>query len=82
MYNHLDLAMYRDRNGRWTRNFYNASQLVAVEDALGRLTKFDWCGCGSLENIIDPLGRVPGLETGAWSCLVLVKDPDSDRGCY
>jgi YD repeat-containing protein len=27
-------------------------------DALGRVTHLEWCGCGSLESITDPLGRV------------------------
>jgi YD repeat-containing protein len=25
---------------------------------LGRVTNFGWCGCGGLESIVDPLGRV------------------------
>ena len=33
-------------------------RLTQVKDALGRITQLDWCGCGSLSGLIDPLGRV------------------------
>lgn len=60
VYDKLDLARSRDRKGRWTFMTYNPlRQLVEVEDAQGRVTRFDWCGCGSqLESLTDPMGRV------------------------
>ncbi len=33
-------------------------RLTDVYDNLGRHTQFTWCGCGSLESIIDPLSHV------------------------
>jgi len=32
-------------------------QLSDAEDALGRITHFEWCNCGSLESITDALNR-------------------------
>jgi YD repeat-containing protein len=60
VYDRLDLARSRDRKGRWTFMTYNPlRQLSEVEDAQGRVTRFDWCSCGSqLEGLTDPMGRV------------------------
>src|SRR6266566_7746429 len=58
MYDRLDLALHKDRRGHWERQFYNERRLLtAVADALGRVTSFDWCKCGSLASVSDPLGR-------------------------
>ena len=59
VYNKLDAVMMKDRRNQWTRTFYNAGrQPTAVADALGRVTHFDWCNCGALGSITDPLGRM------------------------
>jgi RHS repeat-associated protein len=63
VYNNLDLAATRDRLGRWTRKFYDPlRRVVAVIDPLWRTTQFQYCVCGALENLIDPLGN-----TTSWS---------------
>src|SRR6185295_435855 len=31
--------------------------LVRTDDALGRVTRFDWCECGGLSSVTDPMGR-------------------------
>jgi RHS repeat-associated protein len=57
-YQNLDPLFSRDRMGRWTVTIYNAlQQLTAIQDALGRITSFERCGCGALDSITDPLGR-------------------------
>ncbi|PYM13244.1 MAG: hypothetical protein DME18_09465 [Verrucomicrobia bacterium] len=57
-YNRLDPEVLRDRAGRETRLTYDSlRQLVSVQDALGRITHYDWCGCGGLDAVIDPPGR-------------------------
>jgi RHS repeat-associated protein len=57
-YNRLDLEEAKDRVGQVTRTFYDyRRKVVGVQDAQGRLTKYEWCSCGALEKIIDPLGR-------------------------
>ena len=59
VYNNLDAVMEKDRNGHWTAQAYDALRhLTDTYDNLGRHTQFSWCGCGSLESITDPLGRV------------------------
>ncbi len=58
-YNLLDAQVLRDRAGRETRLTYDSlRQLIAVEDPLGRIRRYDWCGCGGLSSIIDPMGRM------------------------
>ncbi len=58
VYKNLDRVMTKDRRGHWTRNIYDARrELTAVEDPAGRVTTFDWCTCGSLAGITDPLGQ-------------------------
>jgi len=60
VYDRLDLVRKKDRKGRWTLMAYNPlRQLVEVQDPQGRVTQFDWCGCGNqLEGLTDPMGRV------------------------
>ena len=63
VYNNLDLAAMRDRLGRWTRKFYDPlRRVVAIVDPLWRVTQFQYCTCGALENLIDPL-----QHTTSWS---------------
>jgi RHS repeat-associated protein len=59
VYDRLDAVHYRDRLGRWSHNVYDSlrRQNVAI-DALGRLTQYIWCSCGSLSEIIDPLKNI------------------------
>jgi YD repeat-containing protein len=58
-YNRLDPEVLRDRAGHETRLTHDSlRQLVTVEDPLGRITRYNWCGCGNLTSLIDPLGRV------------------------
>lgn len=57
-YDRLDPEVLRDRLGRETRLTRDSlRQIVSLEDALGRITRFEWCGCGGLGAVIDPLGR-------------------------
>lgn len=45
--------------GHWTTMSYNAlRQFSEVQDPAGRSTYFDWCNCGSLEQLTDPQGHV------------------------
>jgi len=57
-YDRLDAEWFRDRMGRWSRTYHDAVRhVIATQDPLDRLTQFVWCGCGSLEAIIDPAGN-------------------------
>lgn len=58
-YNRLDRTAYRDRLGRITTFEYNGlRQLVKTTDPANRSVAFDWCKCGDLRTLTDPLGRV------------------------
>uniref|UniRef100_UPI000571A2F5 RHS repeat-associated core domain-containing protein n=1 Tax=Verrucomicrobium sp. BvORR106 TaxID=1403819 RepID=UPI000571A2F5 len=55
----LSLWASKDRAGRWTRMRYNQQRQLLLElDPLLRLTQYDWCKCGSLSKLIDPMGKV------------------------
>ena len=59
VYNRLDLAIAYDRAGSRTVYSYDAlGRPLSVKDRLNQITRFSWCGCGSLESITDPLGQV------------------------
>ncbi len=59
VYDRLDEVHHRDRQGRWSHSVYDSlrRQNVAI-DALGRITQYLWCSCGSLSEIIDPLKNI------------------------
>jgi RHS repeat-associated protein len=57
-YDRLDAVRQRDRLGRWTYTTYDALRRVtSTRDPLGRLVQQVWCGCGSLEALIDAKGQ-------------------------
>src|SRR5208337_2617857 len=57
-YDRLDPVVVQDRAGRQTLLQYDAlRQLVRRTDPLGRVTLFDWCSCGDIKSLIDPMGR-------------------------
>jgi YD repeat-containing protein len=64
VYNRLDAEKQRDRLGRWTRTFFFDAlrRPVAVRDPLGRTTTYQWCNCGTLNNLIDPNGNATTWE--------------------
>ncbi len=48
LWDKLDLAGTRDRLGQWTRYGYNkVRQLMAVTNANGAVTTYEYCACGS-----------------------------------
>jgi len=58
VYKWLDPILHKDRRGHWTATYYDAlRRVIDIQDALSRVTHFEWCGCGSLASITDPLGR-------------------------
>ena len=63
-YRNLDVQQRRDRLGRVTRYAYDAARrLASVQDPLGRTVTQTWCGCGSLEALVDASGN-----RTAWAC--------------
>lgn len=82
-YDRLDLKARRDRSGRWTTMAYNAlRQLVEVKDALGRITRLDWCGCGTLDGLVDPMGRVTNWVRDLDGRVIAKLLPDRTKTVY
>ncbi len=63
VYNRLDLFLAYDRAGsRTVYQYDNTGRPISVKDRLNQVTHFDWCGCGSLAGITDPLGHVTAWD--------------------
>ena len=59
VYRALDPVLTKDRRGHWTQTSYDPLRRVTdVQDSLNRITHFDWCGCGGLAALTDPVGNV------------------------
>jgi YD repeat-containing protein len=57
-YTRLDRTLIRDRAGRQTTFEYNSiRQMTKRIDPLNRATLFQWCKCGALKSLTDPMGR-------------------------
>jgi YD repeat-containing protein len=57
-YDRLDLVAILDSAGRQALLEYdNMRQMTKQTDPLGRVTRFQWCSCGSLGSLTDPMGR-------------------------
>jgi YD repeat-containing protein len=67
-FDRLDLVAMRDRSGRVTRYRHDAARrLESHTDNLGRTTRYEWCGCGNLQAIVDPSGYRVEWQTDASS---------------
>jgi YD repeat-containing protein len=63
LYERLDAVRSRDRLGRWTHSVYDAlRRVIATSDPLGRTVTQQWCGCGSMDALIDANGNVTSWE--------------------
>lgn len=83
VYNRLDPILFKDRRGHWSTSLYDDLRRVSdTIDALGRRTHFDWCGCGSLAAITDPLGRVTTWLRDLQGRVTAKIYPDSSQIAY
>lgn len=58
-YELLDLKSVRSTSGRVTNYKHDVlRQLTEIADNAGRRTLLDWCRCGGLKTIVDPLGKI------------------------
>lgn len=90
-YQYLDLITRRDRLGRTNRFEYNAlRQVVRAIDPAQRVVSYDWCKCGDLRAVTDPMGRTTrwmhdvqgrlvGKEYVDGSKLTYVYEPQTSR---
>lgn len=82
-YDRLDVAQRKDRSGKWTTLTYNPlRQLIEVEDALGRITRFDWCGCGVLEGLRDPMNKLTSWLHDLQGRVIGKLFPDGGRASF
>ncbi|MGH7977780.1 MAG: RHS repeat-associated core domain-containing protein [Limisphaerales bacterium] len=60
VYNRLDIVATKDRLNQWTYYGFNqVRQLMAMTNADGQVTTYDYCGCGSPDEIIHWDGSWP-----------------------
>jgi len=53
------LVATRDREGRWSRTFYNALMQPVLEiDPRGQTTQYEWCRCGHIRKLINGVGHL------------------------
>ncbi len=56
--------------------------MIALEDAAGRVTAFDWCSCGALNALTDPLGRTTSWNRDLQGRLTAKVYPDQTEVKY
>jgi RHS repeat-associated protein len=57
-WNRLEVATYRDRQGRTTRMSYDRlGRPTSIIDPDGRTVRQEWCGCGILDALVDGNGN-------------------------
>jgi RHS repeat-associated protein len=58
-YRYLDPQLFKDRAGNITQFVYDSLRhLTQTTQSTNWITYFDWCDCGGLGSITDPLGRI------------------------
>lgn len=83
VYNFLDPVLQRDRDGHWTSMAYDPLRhLTDTYNNVGQHTHFDWCGCGSLEDIIDPNGNLTSWIRDLQSRVITKVFPDQTQINY
>jgi RHS repeat-associated protein len=82
-YDRLHLATFRDRAGRQiTFEYDSMRQLKKRTDPVNRATLFDWCRCGSLKSLTDPMGRTTTWFTDVQDRPVAKQFADGSRVTY
>lgn len=83
VYDKLDAVHRRDRMGRWSHTIYDSLRRAsAFVDALGRVTQFMWCSCGSLSEIVDPLKNITTFTRDLQGRLLRKTYPDGKSTNY
>jgi RHS repeat-associated protein len=57
-------------------------QLVEVRDPLERVIRYDWCKCGALSSVIDPMGRITSWEYDVQNRVIAKQYPDGSKVTY
>jgi RHS repeat-associated protein len=84
IYTRLDLTATKDRLGNWTSySFDGLRHLTAVTNANNAVTSYSWCGCGSLDQIVDAtLTNNTYLNYDNQGNLTNIEFPDSSSLTY
>jgi RHS repeat-associated protein len=83
VYSKLNPVLVKDRLNRWAASEYDPlGRLVLNRDAGGRTTRFDWCRCGALGSITDPLGRTTTLSRDLQGRVTQKIYPNNSRVTY
>ena len=82
-YNRLDPVVIQDRAGRQTSLEYDPlRQLTKRTDPLNRVTLFQWCSCGDIESLTDPMGRTTTWQKDVQNRLVSKQYGDGSQVNY
>jgi len=83
VYRALDPVLRKDRRGHWTQTTYDSLRRVTdVQDSLNRITHFDWCGCGGLAALTDPVGNVTSWLRDVQGRVTAKVYPDTTQYSY
>ena len=82
-YYRLDIASYKDREGRKTDYLYNSlGQLMVMTDPEGRITQYDYCTCGDIKAIIDANGNTTRWRFDIQGRITKKIYPDNTESIY
>lgn len=83
IYSRLDVVGAKDRLGNWTHyGFDGLDHLVDLTNANNGVWLYDWCGCGSLTGILDPLTNLTTLNYDNQGNLTNIVFPDYSSVTY
>ncbi len=81
IYNKLDVVATKDRLNQWTYYNYNSvRQLMGVTNVNSQVTTYDYCGCGSPDQVIHWNGATPVVTTLSYNLAGMLTNilyPDS-----
>jgi RHS repeat-associated protein len=82
-YSRLDPVVLQDRAGRQTLLEYSPlRQLTKRTDPLNRVTIFQWCSCGDIKSLTDPMGRTTTWHKDVQNRLVSKQYGDGSQVTY
>jgi RHS repeat-associated protein len=82
-YDRLDPSVIQDRAGRQTILEHNAMRdLTRRTDPLNRVTRFEWCRCGNIKSLTDPMGRTTHWHTDVQGRVTAKEFGDGSRITY
>jgi RHS repeat-associated protein len=82
-YDRLNCSVFQDRAGRQTLFDYdNMRRLTKKTDPLNRVTLLDWCRCGDLKSLTDPIGRTTSWFTDVQGRRIAKRYADGSQVTY